>query len=74
LVASRTADVAKAMSSEQPELVAILANSSMVSTSLSAPLRVSFPDESIDSARRSDAFVELIGVGWPPRLASTTRR
>ena len=24
--------------------------------------------------RRSDAFVELMGVGWPPRRASTTNR
>ena len=45
-----------------------------VSTSLSAPLRVSLPDESIASASRSDALVELIGVGCPPRRASTTSR
>src|SRR5882757_6941465 len=73
-LASRTADVAKAISSAQPELPAIFANSSMVSTSLSAPLRVSLPEESIASASRKDALVELIGVGCPPRRASTTSR
>jgi hypothetical protein len=73
-VASRTADVANAINSAQPELAAILANSSMVSMSLSAPLRVILPEESVASASRSDALVELIGVGWPPRRASTTSR
>ncbi len=62
-VASRTAEVANAISSAQPELVAILANSSMVPTNLSAPLRVSLPEPSMASASRSDALVELIGVG-----------
>jgi hypothetical protein len=61
--ASRTAEVANAISSAQPELPAILANSSTVEISLSAPLRVSLPESSIASASRSDAFVELIGVG-----------
>src|ERR1700686_4333589 len=46
----------------------------MVEISLSAPRRVSLPEVSIDSANRSDALVELIGVGWPPRRASTTNR
>ena len=46
----------------------------MVSISLSAPLRVSLPELSMVSASRSDALVELIGVGWPPRRASTTKR
>ena len=72
--ASRTADVANAINSAQPELAAILANSSTVSTSLSAPRRVSRPESSIDSASRRAAFVELIGVGCPPRCASTTSR
>ena len=62
-MASRTAEVANAISSAQPELAAILANSSMVPTSLSAPLRVSLPEPSMASASRSDALVELIGVG-----------
>ena len=74
LVASRTAEVANAISSAHPELVAILANSSTVRTSLSAHLLVRLPELSIASASRSDALVELIGVGWPPRRASTTRR
>ena len=72
--ASRTAEVANAIRSAQPELVAIRANSSTVSTSLSAPRRVSLPESSIDSAKRSEDLVELIGVGCPPRCASTTRR
>ncbi|CFS14456.1 Uncharacterised protein [Mycobacterium tuberculosis] len=72
--ASRTADVAKAISSAQPELMAILANSSMVEISLSAPRLVILPELSVASASRSVAFVELIGVGWPPRWASTTSR
>jgi L-aspartate oxidase len=67
IVASRTADVANAISSAQPELAAILANSETVSTSLSAPRRVSRPESSIASARRRAALVELIGVGCPPR-------
>ncbi len=74
LVASRTAEVANAINSAQPELVAILANSSTVATRLSAPLRVSLPELSIASASRRAALVELIGVGCPPRRASTTRR
>ena len=74
LVASRTADVANAINSAHPELVAILANSSTVATRLSAPLRVNLPVSSIASARRSEALVELIGVGCPPRRASTTNR
>jgi hypothetical protein len=73
-VASRTAEVANAITSAQPELAAILENSSMVSISLSAPLRVNLPDESMASASRREALVELIGVGWPPRRASTTNR
>jgi hypothetical protein len=44
LVASRTAEVANAINSAHPELAAILASSSMVSISLSAPLRVSLPE------------------------------
>src|SRR4029453_4193207 len=63
---SRTADVANAISSAQPELAAILANSSMVLMSLSAPLRVSLPEPSMASASRSEALVELIGGGGPP--------
>ncbi|CPR11741.1 hypothetical protein BN971_03029 [Mycobacterium bohemicum DSM 44277] len=72
--ASRTAEVAKAISSEQPELSAILANSSIVEISFSAPRLVILPELSIDSASRSVAFVELMGVGCPPRWASTTSR
>ena len=72
--ASRTAEVAKAISSSQPELSAILANSSMVEMSFSAPRLVILPELSMDSANRSVAFVELIGVGCPPRWASTTSR
>ena len=72
--ASRTAEVANAITSAHPELVAILENSSMVPTSLSAPLRVSLPEPSMASASRSEDLVELIGVGWPPRRASTTNR
>ena len=52
-MASRTAEVANAIRSAQPELAAILANSSTVSISLSAPLRVSLPESSIASASRS---------------------
>jgi hypothetical protein len=72
--ASRTADVAKAISSSQPELSAILANSSMVEINFSAPRLVILPELSMDSESRSVAFVELIGVGCPPRWASTTSR
>ena len=72
--ASRTAEVANAIRSAQPELAAILANSSTVSISLSAPRRVSLPESSIASASRREALVELIGVGCPPRCASTTSR
>ncbi|PQM46416.1 hypothetical protein C1Y40_03409 [Mycobacterium talmoniae] len=63
LEASRTAEVANGISSAQPELAAILANSSIVEISLSAPLRVILPELSVASASRSAALVELIGVG-----------
>ncbi|CNI32268.1 Uncharacterised protein [Mycobacterium tuberculosis] len=72
--ASRTAEVANAINSSQPELIAIFANSSIVEMSFSAPRLVILPSLSVASASRRVAFVELIGVGWPPRWASTTSR
>ncbi len=74
LPASRTADVANAMSSPHPEVRAMLANSAVVSTSRSAPLEVMSPLSSMFSDSLNVAFVELIGVGCPPRWASTTNR
>lgn len=55
--------MAKAISSSQPELSAILANSSIVEISFSAPRLVILPALSVASASRRVAFVELIGVG-----------
>ncbi len=67
LVASRTAEVANAISSSHPEVRAMPAKSATVSTSRSAPCGVMSPRSSVFSDRRRVAFVELMGVGWPPR-------
>src|SRR5690606_29955780 len=74
LVASRSAEVAKGMSSWHCEVSAMLANSATVSISRRAPDSVRQPSSSMFSDSRSVAFVELIGMGWPPRCASTTSR
>ena len=73
-VASRTADVANAIICSQPDVRAMWVNSSTESISDRAPRSVSLPFSSICSASRSTDLVELIGVGWPPRWASTTSR
>ncbi len=73
-VASRTADVANAISSPHPEVAAIDAKSPTAATSRSAPTTVMSPRSSVFSASRRVDFVELIGVGCAPLCASTTRR
>jgi hypothetical protein len=74
LAASRSADVANAINSTHLEVSAMLANSATVAISRSAPSTVIRPALSRFSDSRNVAFVELIGIGWPPRWASTTSR
>lgn len=74
LPASRTAEVAKAIRSSQPSLAASRLAAATVRTRLSDPALVRRPLRSSCSASRSMVLIELIGVGWAPRCASTTRR
>ncbi|SLH23671.1 Uncharacterised protein [Mycobacteroides abscessus subsp. abscessus] len=66
--------MANGISSTHCEVSAILANSATVEISRSAPWVVMRPSSSMFSDRRSVALVELIGMGCPPRWASTTSR
>ena len=74
LVASRTAEVANAISSSAPSSSAASFAWPHAFTSASAPAMVSSPASPSCSARRSRSFCECAGHGWAPRWASTTRR
>jgi hypothetical protein len=74
LPASRTADVANAITVAQPFSSASARASTTYLTSRETPSASTAPVASMCSERRSDSLNECAGTGAPPRWASTISR